>query len=257
MKKIALLLIFCCTLSTTYARVEFTDVNPDSDVYDAVMYLREHDIIGGYADGSFRENALINRAEFTKIVIIATSGGKSISCGPTTTIVNPLFHDVRPADWFYSYVCYGKQQGILRGYADGNFRPQQTITMSEAAKIIAKAFGTKEKFVEGELWYAVYIQYLTGKRSIPAHIERFDHPVTRGDMSEMVFRLLADVRYKEYVTYEEMQTQGKNEHMTCAAYYQGFVPSYAKNACILYGVSDCSSPFIFETEKACNEAFDF
>ena len=46
------------------------------------------------------------------------------------------FFDVPPSAWFYSLVQAGTSLGIIEGFPDGTFRPEQPITRAEAAKII-------------------------------------------------------------------------------------------------------------------------
>ncbi len=243
------------SLTPALARTQFSDLNTDSKVYDAVMYSVDNGIVKGYADGTFRENSLINRAEFTKILLEAKYKNELETCLNIITTDTVYFTDVPKDAWFAKHICLAKQKGIVQGYADGTFKPAQTITFGEASKIISLTFGGDEKFAVAEPWYKSFATYLTIKRVVPTAIERFDHPLTRGEMTEMIFRLLANVRYKEYMTYADLEHQGNPMHTTCQAYFQGFVPDYAKNMCVLAGTSDCSNPFTYDTEDVCEKVF--
>ena len=58
----------------------FSDVTSSHPNYDAIMYLYSHQIVGGYPDGTFRPNAIVNRAEALKFTLL----GSGITV-PTTT----------------------------------------------------------------------------------------------------------------------------------------------------------------------------
>lgn len=116
----------------------FSDV-PDSSTYaQAAAYLKEHKVIQGYADGSFRPENSINRAEFLKIIL----EGKGIH--PSGSAFKNCFPDVG-TQWFASYVCYAKEHGILIGYPDGYFRPEQTINRAESLKIFINTYAVLQK----------------------------------------------------------------------------------------------------------------
>lgn len=48
------------------------------------------------------------------------------------------FKDVKPGNWFYSYVMKASEMGIIDGYADGTFRPSEKVTRAQLAKIIVE-----------------------------------------------------------------------------------------------------------------------
>lgn len=49
------------------------------------------------------------------------------------------FSDVSPGDWYSSYVHFAQKYGIVQGYADGSFRPNQPVRRAEAVKILNRA----------------------------------------------------------------------------------------------------------------------
>ena len=74
----------------------------------------------------------MTRAELLKIVLEAGTGDRGIR-------VN-CFSDVDPQSRPAKYACYAKLKGILNGYADNTFKPNQTITVSESLKVSLNAF---------------------------------------------------------------------------------------------------------------------
>ena len=45
-----------------------------------------------------------------------------------------MFKDVKPTDWFYKAVTWAKEKGILKGYGDNTFRPNEPLTRAEYAQ---------------------------------------------------------------------------------------------------------------------------
>ena len=153
----------------------------------AIEYLAANGIIHGYADGTYGPDDVINRAEFTKIVLGAfedISFDGNLWC----------FIDVDGNEWYASYVCYAKQQGIISGYPDGQFRPANTINLVEASKILVNTFGLEAVSCEcGAPWYEPYIRALQNQSYTPSTLTTFAQEVTRGEMAEMIWRIMEEI----------------------------------------------------------------
>ncbi len=113
----------------------FSDVSADKWYNNAVSTLSRMGVIGGYADGTFRPDAPISRAEFAKIAVSFTQNNGS-------TTYN-YFTDVKTTDWFAPYVTAAKDAGLIEGYSDGSFKPESKITRAEACAIVNRALGRK------------------------------------------------------------------------------------------------------------------
>ena len=120
------------TLITILARHRFTDLEEGHWADDAVQYLVEEGVISGYADGSFRPNANVTRAQFAKMLVTAL--GWSI-----VTPATPTFSDVPAASWAYAFVETAVAHGALNGYGDGTFRPGADVTRAQASRMISNA----------------------------------------------------------------------------------------------------------------------
>lgn len=91
----------------------------------------------GYSDETVRPNAAVTRAEFTTMVVRALGGyDPNRDYGET-------FPDVPAGRWYTNYIAYAKSRGVVNGYPDGNFRPDDEITRAEAAKVLAYGAGLK------------------------------------------------------------------------------------------------------------------
>lgn len=149
----------------------------------------------GYANHSFLPDQKINRAEFLKVVMfdhinLASGGG--------------CFGDVAE-EWFAPFVCYAKVLGFVSGYADGNFRPEQSVTFVEAAKLIVKSNGLILPKVDSKNWYDLYVYALEERGAIPMSIERFGQEITRGEMAEMIWRVKAGFSELPARKFEELE----------------------------------------------------
>ena len=58
----------------------------------------------------------------------------------------PIYTDLKPTHWASSTIEYLNTNELIKGYPNGTFKPESTITRAEAATIIARALGiTKTK----------------------------------------------------------------------------------------------------------------
>lgn len=110
----------------------FTDVPADMWCAEAVDTLASLGIVQGIGDGLYAPDRPITRAEFTVIAMrfadLDTSGEN-------------IFSDVSADDWFYAQVVGSIQYGWIQGYADGTFRPNNTITRAEVTAITNRMLG--------------------------------------------------------------------------------------------------------------------
>lgn len=161
----------------------------------AVEYLSEQEVIGGYEDGTLRPENSINRAEFLKIVMVA---------GGQTTEGTSCFTDVAE-EWFAPYVCGAKAEGIVNGYADETFAPENTITLVEALKIASRALDLATEEPTGKEWYSEYLETFAEKNYIPYPLEYYSEELTRGEAFELIWRMMTDNEDQEATTLEEFK----------------------------------------------------
>ena len=111
----------------------YTDVKAGDWFNNAVSTLSRMGILGGYADGTFRPDATITRAEFAKIAV-SFFKYKDIAS-------ENIFTDVVRGSWYESFVTAAAEIGLIEGYEDGSFRPESGITRAEACTIINRTLG--------------------------------------------------------------------------------------------------------------------
>lgn len=111
----------------TYSNT-FSDVAKSHWAANYIGYMQQFGIITGYADGSFRPDASVTRAEFAAIA----------SRFETLTEGTKSFSDVPSSHWAAKYINFAATRGWVNGYADGTFQPNNSITRAEVAAVTCR-----------------------------------------------------------------------------------------------------------------------
>ena len=104
----------------------YSDVTINKWFNNAISTLANGGILTGYADGTFKPNANITRAEFATMAVRFFSSSYE---------GEDLFPDI-DKHWAKDYINTAANEGIINGYEDGTFRPDQPITRAEAMTIV-------------------------------------------------------------------------------------------------------------------------
>jgi N-acetyl-anhydromuramyl-L-alanine amidase AmpD len=110
-------------------QADFLDVQPGSTYYTYIESAYAHGAIDGYADGRFRPNYQVTRAQAAKMLVL----GKG---WPLLTPQTPTFSDVPASSWAYSFVETAVSHGIVDGFSDNTFRPGLAISRAQLAKVV-------------------------------------------------------------------------------------------------------------------------
>lgn len=176
---------------TLLTKKTFTD-SDEIENDEAVSFLQQRGILGGYADGSFGAKKSINRAESLKVLLEALGE----EAGDTTT---SQFSDVPTGAWFTGYVNKGKELGIVKGYEDGTFQPGKTVNQVELLKIAFESFGidlsdyaatSLPSGADTNAWYAKYLQYALDNDLLDVNDINLSDGMNREAFSELVYRLI-------------------------------------------------------------------
>lgn len=129
----------------------FTDVNEGDWFFEDVMAGVENGYIQGVGNGRFDPYGDITRAQFACLIARAM-GFEEPAEG---TEVDTRFIDVPSDYWGAAAIAFCQEQGLIEGYSNGEFRPQNSITRQEVATILARAFDlteiSDEKYVDDNL----------------------------------------------------------------------------------------------------------
>lgn len=196
MKKILSTLLLALTVFVGSVSADFSDVSTAHTHYAAITSLVEQDILQGYEGGTFQPGNEVNRAEALKIILLGT--GVEVTGESTAGI---LFSDVSEDDWFFDYVSTAVSLGIIQGYDDGTFKPEQTVNRAEAMKMLLAAAEVEVSGEQGSAafldtpvsaWFSGYSSYAKTWNIEPPQTDGLWHPedaITRANLAEMVYRL--------------------------------------------------------------------
>jgi hypothetical protein len=123
------------------AEPTFPDVPTDFWAYDAVEYAVANNVVQGYLDGKYHADWDVTRGQMAVFIaraIVTPTGEAGLAdYQPPAT---PTFDDVPTTYWSYKHIEYLAQQGVVRGYVDGYYRPGRYVTRDQMAVYIARAF---------------------------------------------------------------------------------------------------------------------
>ncbi|MEI7024098.1 S-layer homology domain-containing protein [Paenibacillus sp. y28] len=114
------------------ASKSYTDVSAGHWAMEAIQQVTKAGLMDGYPDASFKPDRTITRAEMAVIAV------RTLSAAPSGSVES--FPDVT-GHWAQTAIDQAQSEGILSGYADGTFRPDQTLTRAEAVAIMNKLLG--------------------------------------------------------------------------------------------------------------------
>ncbi|MEM8862971.1 MAG: S-layer homology domain-containing protein [Chloroflexota bacterium] len=111
------------------------------------------------------EAALVTRGQYVESVISDTHTREEIRlCDRDQS----GFPDVSSEFNQARFICAAKQSGIVEGYPDGFFRPDDPVSSEELAKITVLAYGLDHQ--SGEEWYDGYVQSLREIELFPVEV---------------------------------------------------------------------------------------
>ena len=133
----ALMMAMSVMLVPGYA---FEDIGEGKQA-EAITRLSGLDILQGYEDGTFKPENNITRAEFVAVMNRAL-GIDGLVSGTTETAP---FIDVPGSYWAAGDIKYAADSGMVLGYGNGYFGPEDDVTYEQALKIIYNAMGYSVK----------------------------------------------------------------------------------------------------------------
>ena len=143
MKKfLSLVLALVMTMSLVTVSAGAKDFSDNSKIAykEAVDVMSAVKVIDGYTDGSFNPTATLTRGAAAKIIC-------NLILGPTTASALVAdaapYSDVPTNHTFAGYIAYCQKTGIISGYADGTFKPANSLTGYAFMKMLLGALGYK------------------------------------------------------------------------------------------------------------------
>lgn len=131
-------------------------------------------IVSGYPDGTFRPDAPITRAEFTALVARVLRLPEPADWAPGYT------DQAQIGDWARKAIAQAAAAGIVSGFDDGRFRPDEPLTREQMAVILARAMGLTP-FPAGAAAYADAAYIAEWAQAAVGALREQGHMIGRGD----------------------------------------------------------------------------
>ena len=113
----------------------FPDVEVSRWSAHDIEYMADKEIVYGYPDGEFKPSRNLSRAEFAALIFRFTGIEKA-------NIENP-FSDFDDTHWAYDEILSLTNSGLIEGYPDKTYKPENNITRAEVMTVINKLLGRK------------------------------------------------------------------------------------------------------------------
>ena len=142
MKKIRALvasLLSAALMCTAASAATFPDVDANAEYAAAIECVQSVGIMSGYGDGTFQPNKKVSRAELASVLCRMLGEGDGLVSDST------LFTDVPTTHWANGVVAKAVELGLVSGYGNGKFGPDDSVTYEQALTMAVNMLGLGDK----------------------------------------------------------------------------------------------------------------
>ncbi|MDR0381074.1 MAG: S-layer homology domain-containing protein [Oscillospiraceae bacterium] len=155
---------------------------PESDIRQIMSLLG---VMHGYPNGDFGLGDSLTRAQFSKMCVALSPMRDQVA---SSSLTSP-FKDVPHTHWAASYIRAVSLAGYMRGYPNGTFGPDRTLTVEEAVTVALRLLGYTASDLTGP--YPQTQLSLADRLELTAKIDATrGHVITRGDAMTLLYTLL-------------------------------------------------------------------
>lgn len=172
----------------------FSDLDSASWAKSSIYFLNERGTIAGYRDGRFGPHDQITRAQAVAILVRELYGEST----PSTTSLT--FSDVPKDYYFFDEIVVATEKGLIGGFPDKTFRPNDRISRAETAAILSRAYQIERGIhptnitdISEAKWAVAPIQRLASNQLIGGYLDQTFRPnrsVTRAEFAAFVTRAI-------------------------------------------------------------------
>ena len=192
----------------------FTDVPADSYYADSVKFCYERGLFNGMTDTEFAPDVTMTRGMF------ATVFGRIQNADLTN--VTLTFEDVKADAYYASYIAWATKEGIMDGYSEKAFGPDDSITREQAAKMLHAYLGNVKNINITDVaadyadmanvsdWAAKAINANTSVGYLRADENNNINPAAELTRADACFAVATTIRLVEALEAEGLKDAGEN-----------------------------------------------
>lgn len=186
MKKfLGILSVLVLTMTNVAFAKSFSDVK-NTNYSDSVEILTEFEIINGYEDNTFKPTKEIKRSEMAKLLIVAMGKEESVN----KNVTKQPFPDVPVTHWAAGYIELASELDLIKGYPNGNFAPDDTVSYVEAVTMMLRALNYGSE-LDNLSWPDGYMQKATNaKLTENVSYNDVNADAIRGEISNMLWNTM-------------------------------------------------------------------
>jgi len=124
------------------AETAFPDVDEDAEYAAAAEYLSSIGVMQGDAQGYFNPDESVTRSQMAALVCRMLGESDDLFVNETR------FGDVPISHWASGYIVKAASLGIINGYQDGTFKPDDSVSYEQVLAMLVRAMGKSDEAAE-------------------------------------------------------------------------------------------------------------
>ena len=117
-----------CSKGDSCPAADMTDLNLNEWYHDGVHYCMDNGLMDGYGNNKFGPNDNLTRSQIAQILY-------NLEGKPSVSFKNS-FTDVAKSAWYANAVIWANNAGVVKGYGNGKFGPDDLITREQLATML-------------------------------------------------------------------------------------------------------------------------
>lgn len=153
---------------------------------EAAQVVQVLGIMAGDPNGNLMLSRGVTRAEFITMALKATPNGDQVGHASTSP-----YPDVPYTHWAAGYVEAGVRAGLISGYSNGTFRPENPITLAEGVTIVLNLLGYTAEDFSGAYPTPQMARYHSLKLDEGVTVSNSQAALTRQDAMYLFYNMLS------------------------------------------------------------------
>ena len=176
------------SMVTSAFAADFKDVPESHKNYEAIETLEVLDLVAGYDNKNFGPEDVLSRAQLCTMMVRAIYGDD------IHYSANNVFTDVPVTHWAREFVDTAYRAGLMKGYGNGFFGPDDKLTYTQTARVILTALGY------GDLTWPVGVNAVAHELGLFDNVKVADYNAgcTRAHAAQMIYNAFDLELVKEY-----------------------------------------------------------